>query len=342
MESFSGPLLLEMSEGKALPISVRLPAQNIVLNFTFVPSSKVATLYETVVERLVLTREHYYLTLEDDTPLNSASTLGDLKENKGIFYVRVNPDAPVISRMMFMTPAELKKLSRNWGTEELAAVDIHKRNALHTSAQYSHDNLKAVLKKKKIDVNAADLFGNTPLMYAARSGDLSRVNLLLSAGATGDVRNKQGETALHFLCKNPSVTEQEAREIIQLLATQGVHAFCRDKVGNTPAHIAVLNNNLFCLAQFVSTQFYQLESKNGDGDTCLHLAVRSQDPGRVAKLLEMGAPKYILNNAGELPLDIAHDLRLPQTIVLLNADLETKTMTRVCRLSKRTAWRCAR
>ena len=36
------------------------------------------------------------------------------------------------------------------------------------------------------------------------------------------------------------------------------------------------------------------------------------------KLLGWGAPKYVLNNDNELPLDIAHRLQLPQVIVLLN------------------------
>ena len=80
---------------------------------------------------------------------------------------------------MFLTPAELKKASKNLTVADLTTVDSYNRNVLHASAQYCRANLKALLKKKQLDVNSADEFGNTALMYAARSADARRMNLLI-------------------------------------------------------------------------------------------------------------------------------------------------------------------
>eukprot|EP00339_Tiarina_fusa_P000587 CAMPEP_0117006666 /NCGR_PEP_ID=MMETSP0472-20121206/6813_1 /TAXON_ID=693140 ORGANISM="Tiarina fusus, Strain LIS" /NCGR_SAMPLE_ID=MMETSP0472 /ASSEMBLY_ACC=CAM_ASM_000603 /LENGTH=969 /DNA_ID=CAMNT_0004708197 /DNA_START=770 /DNA_END=3679 /DNA_ORIENTATION=- len=60
---------------------------------------------------------------------------------------------------------------------------------------------------------------------------------------------------------------------------------------------------------------------NGDGDTCLHLAVRSRDVTTVKQILTWNGGKYVGNNSGILPLDIAEELSLPHIISILSDDL---------------------
>lgn len=72
---------------------------------------------------------------------------------------------------------ELMQAAAN-GNEETASVAVMK------------------LIRAGADVNAADVSGWTPLMYAARVGTLASMQELLRAGARADARSKAGETAM--------------------------------------------------------------------------------------------------------------------------------------------------
>lgn len=56
--------------------------------------------------------------------------------------------------------------------------------------------LRVLIEKGVFNVNILDKHSQTPIMYAAGSGDLETVNILLSNGAKADVFNNRGWTAL--------------------------------------------------------------------------------------------------------------------------------------------------
>ena len=70
------------------------------------------------------------------------------------------------------------------------------------------------------DVNAADSYGRTPLMYAARYRRLTAVRLLLKAGANVNARDKGGMTALD-LAKLDLAKQFGNPDIIRLLQSAG-------------------------------------------------------------------------------------------------------------------------
>ena len=74
-------------------------------------------------------------------------------------------------------------------------------------------------------VNIVDGSGVTPLMYAARNGDLGMMTFLLSRGADGLLRDGQGQSAIDWAEKSPSTR-------------QYVSAFLRDRVA-APAAMRV-------------------------------------------------------------------------------------------------------
>jgi len=71
------------------------------------------------------------------------------------------------------------------------------------------------LIQAKCDVNAADINGRTPLMYAARYSRLTAVRVLLEAGANVNARDKGGMTALDL------AKSWGNQEIIRLLQRAG-------------------------------------------------------------------------------------------------------------------------
>jgi ankyrin repeat protein len=82
-----------------------------------------------------------------------------------------------------------------------AGVDVNATNRYSTpltSAAYqdNRDLVALLLAQPRINVNLQDVDGYTGLMWASEHGSLELVNLLVSAGANPNIKNKRGETAL--------------------------------------------------------------------------------------------------------------------------------------------------
>jgi ankyrin repeat protein len=86
--------------------------------------------------------------------------------------------------------------------------------------------------------------GTTPLMYAAGSGCVGVVRLLLERGAEVGRRNALGETALHWAgVSEAEEEEEEGAEVIRILA-KGLDVNVRNSLGGTPLHIAAYRGRL--------------------------------------------------------------------------------------------------
>lgn len=69
-------------------------------------------------------------------------------------------------------------------------------NALSGATFREHQNVVALLlAQPKINIDATDLDGYTPLMWAIKHGSLDLVDMLLKAGANPLAKNKRGEIA---------------------------------------------------------------------------------------------------------------------------------------------------
>jgi uncharacterized protein len=77
--------------------------------------------------------------------------------------------------------------------------------------------------------------GATPLMRAAKAGDVVMMRLLISGGADLDRTNAAGETALH-IAANSAAT-------VRFLADEGASAFVKNKAGLTPLEALLKTRN---------------------------------------------------------------------------------------------------
>jgi ankyrin repeat protein len=118
-----------------------------------------------------------------------------------------------------------------------------------------------------VDVNAQDIFGNTPAHWAASKGDLEAVQLLVERGAELDIPNIDGQTPLH------KAADAGNLDVVDFLI--GHHA--------------------------------NVNAPTRDNSTPLHKAVRSGHKEVVEYLLDVGADRNIKDNAGRTPLDIAKE-----------------------------------
>lgn len=78
-----------------------------------------------------------------------------------------------------------------------------------------HLQIIKLLIDRKVDVSRPDLGGYTPLMAAARTGQLEAVRMLLDAGASAQAKSNNGETALALA--RASAPSPERSAIVSLL-----------------------------------------------------------------------------------------------------------------------------
>ena len=81
----------------------------------------------------------------------------------------------------------------------------------------------------------------------------------------------------------------------------------RDKHGNTPLHIACINENVLLAQYIVANEHCIISAINSDGDTALHMAVRTGDHKLVKVILKICdiITLHLCNHSGENPLHVA-------------------------------------
>jgi hypothetical protein len=139
-------------------------------------------------------------TGDPDSDLRLASMKGDID------YIRllIGRGANVNSRdfqgktaLMLATSEEVLKVLISSGAE-LDAANRYGVTALIWAADYGHSDLMRVLLAAGANTNLKDEYGRTALMKAAREGHLEAVGLLLKAGANAAAVDEDGKTALTF------------------------------------------------------------------------------------------------------------------------------------------------
>lgn len=136
----------------------------------------------------------------------------------------------------------------------------------------------------------ADEDGDTPLHIAVVQNNVAAVQRLLAlfrhAGRELDVYNNLRQTPLH-LAMITSLSN-----MVQLLVTAGASPMALDRHGQTAAHLACEHSSPNCLQALLDSAApgsVDLEARNYDGLTALHVAVNTKCHQAVLLLLERGA-----------------------------------------------------
>ncbi len=88
------------------------------------------------------------------------------------------------------------------------------------------------LIEKGADVNLKDRYGETPLHYAAENGSTRMAEFLIASGADVNAKNAKGETPLH------SATLWGYRQMVELLIAHGADLKAKTNEGQTAVDIA--------------------------------------------------------------------------------------------------------
>ena len=149
------------------------------------------------------------------------------------------------------------------------------------------------------------------LCDAAEAGDFGRVKLLVGQGAeinlTGTFGNTDGVTALAIAAWCNRL------DIVRYLVEHGADVDHADAGGGTPLIDAVSQGHLE-VARYLLEQGADSDTDDDDGWTSLHYAA-FYDHLEIAKLLMVyGADLNTMNNASEMPIDVAYNEAIVQAI----------------------------
>lgn len=109
-----------------------------------------------------------------------------------------------------------------------------------------------------------------PLHLACAAAKFESVDLMLSAGFSGDLVNKEGRTALHMCCLT---TNPEAGLCASLLGLRFPKSLKRyDYMGQTPVHLAVHLDNVYVLKALVQIDQTLIKLPDQSGKAALEIA----------------------------------------------------------------------
>ncbi len=160
---------------------------------------------------------------------------------------------------------------------DVDGVELVKRVLAHGADVNAR--LKAPLLQRQHnggDPNLGD--GATPLMRAARSGDLPVMRLLLDAGASLSLTTRAGTTALLF-ATGPArrKTEKTTLEAVKLCLDRGADVNAADANGQTALHVAVAQGDT--IVSYLAEHGARLDAKDKQGHTPLDIALGAGDQG---------------------------------------------------------------
>ena len=149
------------------------------------------------------------------------------------------------------------------------------------------------------DVNKRDGFSETPLHIAARAGQRDIVQLLLESGADVNSQTCNKETAIRI-----AISLQDPIILQKILAVPGAEVDSKDDEVNTYLHLAAQVGNEVILNQLIEAGI-SIESRNQRGETPLMAAVYANNPSTTLFLLEKGANIDHQEQEGATALHIA-------------------------------------
>jgi ankyrin repeat protein len=197
---------------------------------------------------------------------------------------------------------------------------------LHWAVRDGNDEIaKALVESGKVDINARDDEGRTPLLVAAEVGNIRMLDYLLKHKATLAAQNRDGMNVFHLAAqgnksevirffssdpyKSASLELQAARdkherlpievaysenrhEVAAALVTAGCPVDWADRNGTTLLHWAS-SKGYDDVVQLLVARGVKLDVKDRDGFVALHLAATAGNKNIVAILIKAGADSTI-------------------------------------------------
>jgi ankyrin repeat protein len=191
------------------------------------------------------------------------------------------PSADIYTAIRNNDLAKLKSLAAG---KNASTPDDRGRTPLMLAASVGTTDAMKVLIAAGADVNAADSFGSTALMFGIR--DIAKVRVLLDAGSRADEKSKQNQTALLLAASNSG-----AIETARLLVAKGADPKIVGASGRTGLIMAANQNDLAMVQYFLDqgVNVNAVDSTDKFGHTALMAAAAQANTPMVKALIQKGA-----------------------------------------------------
>ncbi|XP_006560481.1 ankyrin repeat and death domain-containing protein 1A isoform X1 [Apis mellifera] len=182
------------------------------------------------------------------------------------------------------------------------ATDCTGATALHHAASAGHPSMITALSNvPRIELNATDKKGQTPIHCACAEEHLEAVEVLIGLGANVDAQDYEGNTPLHV------ATRTRHTAIVQLLLRAGANTELIDEIGFTPLHVAASQGCKGILESMIQ-HGAALNKQCKYGNTPLHLACQNNEVETVEILINKGVDLNCLNSRLQSPFHIATEI----------------------------------
>lgn len=169
---------------------------------------------------------------------------------------------------------------------------------LHVAARAGNVNHVLILLMNLASLNKADVDGYTPLHYASKGGHTKVVRLLLACGADFSARSASGKLPINL------AHHEETKKV--MVKFKKILDESSTKL-ESPLHLAIKTGDSLALLYLVD--LHDVNKKDSEGITPLHLAAQLGKIESVMALLERDADIDAEDNSGRTPLAYAKDNR---------------------------------
>eukprot|EP01130_Rhizamoeba_saxonica_P014344 TRINITY_DN6260_c0_g1_i1.p1 TRINITY_DN6260_c0_g1~~TRINITY_DN6260_c0_g1_i1.p1 ORF type:complete len:1214 (-),score=247.54 TRINITY_DN6260_c0_g1_i1:28-3669(-) len=197
------------------------------------------------------------------------------------------------------------------------------RSSIHYAAACNNSQpIEFLLNKTKVDPNATDKKGITPLMIAAKHGKSEVAKTLLDIDVVKEkieyLTDSNKWTALHYAAYHAH------KEIVELFIENNVFLEPETTDSSVPLHLAAMRGNLECIKALVDSSEVSLNRKDKNHNTALLLAARNGHLEVVSYLVHMGCKVYISDyqNNNVLHLASAYGWNHVLRFLLENTDID--------------------
>jgi ankyrin repeat protein len=211
----------------------------------------------------------------------------------------------------------------------------------HEKWQIKSKEMAEILLSHGADVNAKDVFFQTPLHYAATTGNIEVARILVAHRGDVDAKNRfYSSRPLHLAALNghisiaklliengADVNAQDAfgapvnmaagRDMLMLLLHNKADAGTKDKDGFTPLHLVEDKE----VAQLLISHGAKLDTRGYEGRTPLHQVAMRNENDMVEWFCSKGSPVNALDSKGQTPLMLSLSMQG------YNIDAKTRTET---------------
>ncbi|KAL7304064.1 hypothetical protein TKK_0003528 [Trichogramma kaykai] len=144
---------------------------------------------------------------------------------------------------------------------------------------------------RTVKVDARDNEGRTPLIVAIHNGNIKLVEFLLKKGARPNLANNNKLTPLHAICERKNGDDGLAKRFFEINdeLNQLVEVDAKNEEGSTPLHLA-LSHGCKKLNELLLKRHADPNLANAEGHTPLHAICQREDDDvdLVKMLFEMG------------------------------------------------------